>query len=379
VPSMHRNERSNERIVIVVAALVAATITHIWRRRARRRLDTPPLSFSRSASFRVGPRGSLPPQPSLASLSEWLVHSEWLPNVSFHFKRAAMLQTASLAQLLVVTDFDATLTAGTSAQCHDLVGDSPLLTQSFREEFAPLLDWESNEAIDGIPWWDSAHSIMVKHGQPPRHLLPRLVRESKMVWRPGAQQLLNRLAKLKVPVLIVSAGLADIIEEFLRQHSAWTENITVCSNRLNYAADSVPQSVCPDPPITSFTKSTAYRASANFFKQHAHRSTIVVLGDSCSDIDAAENIPYEHLLSVGFLNDKPIEKAAKYAQTFDALVLGAEGSLAGVDAIVDDLVAGPSKAPKDSPFALRWLRHSQEEACAPASLSAPKPSPLPPP
>ena len=140
------------------------------------------------------------------------------------------------------------------------------------------------------------------------------------------------------------------------QHSAWTENISICSNRLNYAADSVPSSIAPTPPITSFTKATAYSASSNFFKQHAARSTIVVMGDSCSDIDSAVNIPYEHMLSIGFLNDKPMLDAAKYAQTFDALVLGSEGSLAGVDALLDDIVAGPSpvasptKANGVSPF-----------------------------
>ena len=46
---------------------------------------------------------------------------------------------------------------------------------------------------------------------------------------------------MHVPVLIVSAGLSYVIEEWLRLHDALTENVTVCSNRLNYGADSVPQ------------------------------------------------------------------------------------------------------------------------------------------
>merc|ERR1712187_503818 len=171
----------------------------------------------------------------------------------------------------------------------------------------------------------------------------RLVHDAGMVLRPGALELLALLATLEVPVLIVSAGVSDIIEEFLRQHSALTENITVCSNRLNYGADSAPQSLSPDPPITSFTKATAYQASASFFKEHAQRTTLVVLGDSCTDVDAAAKIPYEHTISVGFLNNKPIEKATKYAQTFDALVLGSEGSLSGVIDFLNDVVVGHSK------------------------------------
>ena len=100
---------------------------------------------------------------------------------------------------------------------------------------------------------------MVKHGQPPKMRLPRLVRTASMPPRPGALELLEKLAALSVPVLIVSAGLSDVIEEFLRMHGALTENVTVCSNRLNYGADSVPESVSPEQPITSFTKTSAYR------------------------------------------------------------------------------------------------------------------------
>ena len=110
--------------------------------------------------------------------------------------------------VMVITDFDATITTGDSEQCHDLVGGSSLLSNEFRKEFAPLLDWTTNANIDGVPWWDAAvrlgpcrmprdlhgahppsclgpqHELMIKHGMPPRALIPRLVREAKMVRRP---------------------------------------------------------------------------------------------------------------------------------------------------------------------------------------------------
>ena len=44
-------------------------------------------------------------------------------------------------ELLVITDFDATITSGDSEQCHDLIGCSKLMSPAFREAFAPLLDW----------------------------------------------------------------------------------------------------------------------------------------------------------------------------------------------------------------------------------------------
>ena len=41
-----------------------------------------------------------------------------------------------------------------------------------------------------------------------------------MVPRPGVLELLKALETAGIPVLIVSAGLSDVIEEFLRQHGA---------------------------------------------------------------------------------------------------------------------------------------------------------------
>jgi len=249
-------------------------------------------------------------------------------------KRYALASCKS-SDLIVITDFDATLTAGDSDQCHDLMGMSPLLSSSFREDFAPLLDWASNTAIDGVEWWDRAHSFMIKHGMPPRQLIPRLVREAKMTPRPGALELLKRLETLGVPVLIVSAGVSDVIEEFLRQHGALSENVTICSNRLNYAADSAPKSVSPDPPITSFTKQYAYQSASTFFSAHADRRALIVLGDSVTDIDAAEHVPYHTSLSVGFVNSRPDQAA--HAQAFDAVVQGSDGSLWPVMEILEEM------------------------------------------
>merc|ERR1719409_120168 len=119
------------------------------------------------------------------------------------------------------------------------------------------------------------------------------------------------------------------------------ENVTVCSNRLNYAGDSTPESVCPDPPITSFTKEYAYSSASSFFRDHAKRRSIVQLGDSLTDVDPAKNVPYERLVSVGFLNARP--DGTRHTETFDAVVHGNRGSLAPVSTLLDD-IAPPNPA-----------------------------------
>lgn len=266
--------------------------------------------------------------------TSWVACEGWQRKRSlFSFVRAETL--------LVITDFDATITTGDSEQCHDLCAVSPLMSEEFRSKFAPLLDWENNTSIDGVEWWDKAHSLMVRYGMPKRQLIPRLVREAKMQPRPGALELLKRLEELQIPVLIVSAGLSDIIEEFLRQHGALSENVTVCSNRLNYEADSTPKSVAPDPPITSFTKAYAYSSASSFFKQHETRKNLIVIGDSVTDVDPLHKVPYENSLSIGFLNHRPDGMA--HAKAFDAVVLEDHGSMMPVADLIDE-VAPPQTA-----------------------------------
>ena len=316
--------------------------------------------------------------------------------------------------VMVITDFDATITTGDSEQCHDMVGSSRLLSDEFRKEFAPLLDWTTNANIDGVPWWDAAvrptasscvhrlalalasapvpcpspkrpqphaapalgalstqppsslcpqHEMMVKHRTPPRALIPRLVRDARMVPRPGALELLKALETAGIPVLIVSAGLSDVIEEFLRQHGALSENLAICSNRLNYDADAAPKSVSPDPPITSFTKEYAYSSASSFFAEHKHRRAIIQLGDSLSDVDPAKKVPYDQLISIGFLNAKL--DARKHGEAFDAVVCGNLGSVQPVSDLIEDILSD-----KGSESAVHAFKRALSRGSIMGSLSA---------
>jgi hypothetical protein len=62
---------------------------------------------------------------------------------------------------------------------------------------------------------------------------------------------------------------------------------------------------------------------------------IICLGDSVTDIDAAQEVPYDEILSVGFMNSRPATAMTKYADTFDAVVLGNDGSLAPLAELVN--------------------------------------------
>jgi len=181
--------------------------------------------------------------------------------------------------------------------------------------------------------------------------------------------MLQKLSDMSVPVLIVSAGISDVIEEFLRQHDMLKENITVCSNRLNYGADSVPQSVSPPEPVTSFTKASAYSMAGAFFRHHMQRRYILCLGDSVTDIDAAKEVPYDEILSVGFMNSRPPTAMTKYADTFDAVVLGNEGSLGPLGELVSIIDANGKARQAERDQKMKRVKVSASYANLLATLS----------
>jgi hypothetical protein len=224
------------------------------------------------------------------------------PTASFAAKRAELLGRP-ISDLLVVTDFDLTLTCGTSLQCHDVLGTAACMPAGARAEFAELLDFSRPfpAHLQREAWWHRANDILLAHGAPLRHHLPLLVGEAGMAPRPGALELLAKLAQLDVPVgategeewgaecrriglpapgpclaalpppppcfvcsppssipsppphqvLIVSAGCADLIEHFLEAHGALSPNVRVSSNRLMWDPTSGALVRCTRPPSPS--------------------------------------------------------------------------------------------------------------------------------
>ena len=187
-----------------------------------------------------------------------------------------------------------------------------------------------------------ANEILVSHGAPRRDTLRGLVADAAvdMEPRPGTAALLGRLAQDGVPVLVVSAGFADVIEEWLRLHGLASPNVRVSSNRLCWDdATGAVIAVEPSPPVTSLNKAQTAARNAEWFTLHATRRSLLVLGDRCSDLAVAQGVDCERRVAVGFVNDQaeyndaPSAEArcAEYARCgYDVVLKGSRASLGPV-------------------------------------------------
>lgn len=315
-------------------------------------------------SLNVGVPRDMATGAACALRSHCRLVSAALREVGFNEAAARLRRLGSTRDnVLVIIDFDLTLTTGTSDECHDIVGESPLMPPALRSAFEPLLDFSKPfpPELEGDRWWARANALIIEHGAEISASTFRAVCDAAPVeLRPGANELLCRLRELGVPVLIVSAGVSDVIEAVLDASGVPRGDETllaVSSNKLIFGfaqgeregggagegeGEGAVVGVEPAQPITSLNKGMTFERNRQWLEQlHASRTTLLVVGDRISDLKVAAGAPegYE-AVGIGIFNDTPhgAQPAFEdFAAQFDCTVRGDEGSLDALRELVEGL------------------------------------------
>ncbi|GAV72770.1 UMPH-1 domain-containing protein, partial [Cephalotus follicularis] len=243
-----------------------------------------------------------------------------------HSKISA-IRTAGPAKLQVIADFDATLTAywinGRRGQSsHGLLqqGDPKYdaKRQQLYEYYHPL------EFSQTIPieektklmeeWWGKTHALLIEGGLT-YDAIKTSVTNAMIAFRDGVVELFKILEERDIPILVFSAGLADIIEEVLKQklHKSF-KNVKIVSNRMVFDNDG---------RLVSFKGKTIHSLNKNelyiYIYIYLHdqlsdiegpiaiyiyiyiRTNVILLGDHLGDYIYIYIYNYETRISVGFL------------------------------------------------------------------------------
>lgn len=147
-----------------------------------------------------------------------------------------------------VIDFDHTLTKtkdenGQPLDCSwGVMENSPLLPVSYtsecnalRSKYLPIeLDPKMSveEKIPFIVEWYSEANRILQKSRVKKEFFPEMVAAANLEFRTETNAMFDYLANIKVPILILSAGLGDVIQEIIRQKGLDQENVKVASNFL---------------------------------------------------------------------------------------------------------------------------------------------------
>ncbi|KAI8005964.1 Cytosolic 5'-nucleotidase 3A [Camellia lanceoleosa] len=198
-------------------------------------------------------------------------------------------------------------------------------------------------------WWGKTHALLIEGGLT-FDAIKNSVANATIAFREGVVELFEFLEENDVPVLIFSAGLADIIEEVLRQklHKSF-KNVKVVSNRMVFDQSG---------QLVSFKGKTIHVLNKNEHALdmaapvHDHlgdpdepiddtasvkkRTNVLLLGDHIGDLGMSDGLNYETRISVGFLNDNVMNSLDSYREAFDVLYLN-DAPMWGVLKLVSQL------------------------------------------
>ena len=249
-------------------------------------------------------------------------------------------------RLLVVSDWDRTLTRSTGEDGSDqstcsVIANSGHLGQAFNRRYQELFErYRKIERAIDLPervksphflrWWSRQFDLLLDY-KFSTQTIHRIVSENRPHLRDGARLFFETLHDRRIPLIILSAGIKEIIEARLAADGLPTANAVIIANTLVFDPNGIAVAY-KTPLIHSLNKHNVD------VPEFAGRHNLLLLGDTLEDIKMAACVSYSRLLSFAFPADR--DHAEPYRSVYD-VVLNPEASLEPVNAVLKDICTPP--------------------------------------
>lgn len=243
-------------------------------------------------------------------------------------------------RLQVVSDFDMTLTkfkdkdGSLCDSSYRAIEMSSKLPEDYKKTVAELkkhyyaIEIDPHMKIEEkiphmINWYTQAHDHLIKCGMQ-KQWISEMVEKSRIVFKDGCKWMFQCLSECKVPLLIFSAGVGDILIEALQRCAVFSDNMKVVSNYMDFNQDGLLVGFQGEL-VHVFNKNENAIHDSNYFSALAHRDNIILMGDSLGDLRMADGAAAcSNILRIGFLNDKVDQRMPSYLDAFDIVLVNDE-------------------------------------------------------
>ncbi|KAK2820440.1 hypothetical protein Q5P01_023399 [Channa striata] len=246
------------------------------------------------------------------------------------------MQRAGAGSLQVISDFDMTLTKFTYngkrvPTTHNILDNQLLINENCTKKMRELLNTYYPIEIDAslsaeeklplmVEWWTKVHELLIQQ-KIRKDMLAVAVKESSVMLRDGCKLFFDRLSEHQVPLLILSAGVGDVLEEVIRQNHVFHPNVHVISNYMDFDKTGVLRAF-KGQLIHTFNKRECALSQAAGLRQLQGCPNVLLLGDSLGDLTMADGVSEpKNILTIGFLNDQVEERKESYINSFDMVLV----------------------------------------------------------
>ena len=208
----------------------------------------------------------------------------------------------------VVADFDRTITKGGSKTSWSILAGSDFIPKSYIEERQALYDYyrpiEISESVDSSfkmqamkEWFQKHIQLFVKYKISEKDFSEAATNLRVIEFRPYAKEFIKFLHEHNIPLIIISAGIGNFIESFLKHNDCYLDNVYVSSNKIifkNGVAVGVGENI-----VHTFNKNEV-SLPASILEKLKNRSKVVLLGDQVSDLNMVDKNNHELVITAGF-------------------------------------------------------------------------------
>mmetsp|Transcript_34491 Transcript_34491/g.78726 ORF Transcript_34491/g.78726 Transcript_34491/m.78726 type:complete len:883 (+) Transcript_34491:54-2702(+) len=268
---------------------------------------------------------------------------------------------AGREKVALLLDFDRTITRCfkddglRSLDCHDILASIPKITSECKRMMERLVEKYYPIEIDPnlsneekiphmVEWYSLVNHLLENQRLEPDDVRTAVADCKDFMLRRGVEDLIRTASTKGIPIIIISAGLGNIIEEVVEQRvwpatgltgNPW-DSMRVLSNNLQWDADGN-HTGFSEPLIHMYNKSLQ-DAPPDVLLLLEGRDKVILCGDGTGDLTMANGLQTSDVLKIGFLNEKISERLPKYIgpNGYDRVILN-DGTFEPVLEIVKNL------------------------------------------
>lgn len=218
--------------------------------------------------------------------------------------------------IYVISDFDNTITTAESHGSLNVITRSHLLGEDYNKEYINIVNkyenkaksTQKNSSIVKILWKKhiSKYLKILKKYDLNRELLDHIIKDSNITFRSGFRDFIEFLHKKEIPLIILSSGLGNSIEIFLKDNECYYDNIYIVSNFIEFNETGNITKV-PKKVITPVNKNNV-KFDKELKDMLKERNYKIIFGDIKEDSGMAQINNQDKSLSIAFLNELKLRR-----------------------------------------------------------------------
>ena len=178
-------------------------------------------------------------------------------------------------------------------------------------------------------WYQKCMDLYYKYNLT-KDMLDKSIDNSNLIFRSGAKEFLKKYQEKNVPIIILSAGIGNVIERFLKNNDLYNDNVYIISNFLRFD-EKGNMKPFKEKIIQSVNKSIDNKYLKEINEKTKGRKYKSLVGDLIEDEKMVPKSEWDTTLKMAFLDIDMEKNLEKYRKNFDIVFTKGDSNFDNVD------------------------------------------------